>query len=112
MEERLKIVLDPTQFGNIKQDKSFPLYNIYKVQDGVKGFITQRRLDPNNLELAAVTESQFKCWNGWNLIVERKNNLIYSIIFILGFILLVLIFYCPRLFNDWKNKWNEKKNEI
>ena len=104
MEKRLKIILDPTQFGNIKQDKSFPPYNIYKTQDGVKGLITQRRLDPNNLELVAVTESQFKCWKGWDLIAERKQNLIYSIIFVLGFVLLTFIFYYPRLFKNWKNK--------
>ncbi len=82
-----KIILDETQFGNIYQDPSWPLYNVYNLleeddcvideqgiqEDNRLEHITQRRFDPNDPVLVAVSKSQFKCWSGWDIVCELNG---------------------------------------
>ena len=69
---KLKIILDETQLGDVKQDNNLPLFEIISIKDdGTKEFITQRRMNPNDPVLIAVTKSQFKNWSGANIECEE-----------------------------------------
>ncbi len=66
---QVKVVLDETQFGYVKEDLTKSLFDFNSNHNEKKEFITRRR----GSTLIAVTKQQANTWNKWNIIAEKIN---------------------------------------